>query len=108
MDVIQNKTGKPVRVRFSGDALKWIKKHGQPEAMPWPHTFTWFERCFDKLRDEAGVRRGTWKWLRRSAGSYADENGNGHKLLGNTRTVFESHYLAPEIAAKEPPKQVAI
>ena len=59
LDLIQHKTGKPVRVRFSGDALKWIKKHGQPEAMPWPHTFTWFERCFDKLRDEAGVKRGT-------------------------------------------------
>lgn len=108
LDLIQNKTRKPVRVRFSADAFKWIKEHGQPEAMPWPHTFRWFERCFEKLRDQAGVKRGTWKCLRRSIGSYADESGNGHKLLGNTRTVFESHFLAPEIAAKEPPKQVAI
>lgn len=108
LNVMQHKTNQLVRVRFSEDALKYIEQHGQKMAVPWPHSDEHFGNCFAKLRDLAGIKRGTWKWLRRSAGSYADKNGNGHELLGNTRQVFEKHYRDMEVTSKEPPLQVAI
>lgn len=107
-DWTQNKTGVHIRLRFSKKAMKAIRKHGFPMIVPWAYSRHWFEKEFEQLRNEAGVLRGTWKWIRRSAGSYADADGRGHELLGNTRAVFEKHYRVPKIAGDEPPPQKAI
>lgn len=106
--IMQSKTGKPVTVRFSEAAMKFIKKHGHKMAFPWPGSQQAFITAFAILRTDAGVNHGTWKCFRRSAGSYANENGKGHLLLGNTQTVFEQHYRDPTISREEVPEQIAI
>ena len=109
MIIKQSKTEKPVRVRFSKKAVKLIKKHGHKLATPWPYTAEHFGKCFKKLCKLAGVNpNALWKWLRRSAGSYADADGRGHEVLGNGRNVFEKHYRSQKVASKKLPKQVAI
>ncbi len=108
LDVLQNKTQKIVRVRFSKKAMKAIRKHGMDHVVPWPHSFTYFERKFIELRNQAGVDRGTWKWLRRSAGTYANRDGKGNELLGNNDKVFVENYCDPRLSEKMPPKQVKI
>jgi hypothetical protein len=53
----------------------------------------------------AGVRDGCFKWLRRSAGSYADaaQAVNGSRLLGHAdQRVFGKHYEDKSINRKEP------
>jgi hypothetical protein len=55
--------------------------------------------------DAAGVRRGQFRWLRRSAGSYADVEkfGNGSLVLGHRdRRMFNSHYECTDITRREP------
>ena len=108
LDVLQNKTTKIVTVFFPKNVRKWIARHGQEMVVPWPHSFNWFEDCFRKLLIACGIDHGTWKWLRRSAGTYANAGGNGHELLGNTAKVFETNYKDPRISKKKPPQQVAI
>jgi hypothetical protein len=59
---------------------------------------------FNKLRECAGVTRGSLKWIRRSAGSYAerDRPGDGPRLLGNTPAAFRQSYEAPAITQSNP------
>ena len=101
----QHKTGNVVTVRFSVKALKWIQRHQQHLVIPNPHTQKWFCEHFARLVARAGIREGTFKWLRRTAGSYADQarHGNGPKLLGHaSRRVFDQSYNVREITEREP------
>lgn len=102
--LIQSKTGKRLTVQFSGKAIKWIARHGKQTVIPNPHTQKWFCDHFSRLVERAGIRGGTFKWLRRTAGSYAEREGRGAELLGNSRAVFEQSYRVDEIVASEPPE----
>ncbi len=104
LEFARHKTGKVVHVRFSAAAMAAIQSHGQNMALPWPETYETFRLAFRWLVRFSGIRQGTFKWLRRSAGSYADLDGRGPELLGNTRQVFDKHYRVRAIASPMPPE----
>lgn len=103
--VVQHKTGHVVDVKFSPDALAYIRRHGKSVVIPSPHSQKWFCEEFQRLVACAEVRTGSFKWLRRSAGSYAEaeKHGAGRLLLGHTNDVtFDKHYRVDEIVSPKP------
>jgi hypothetical protein len=102
--VTQGKTGRVVHVQFSPAAVARIRRHGLTHAVPWPHSGNHFRTEFRALTIAAGIGRGSWKWLRRAAGSYVEaaSPGNGHKMLGNTPATFLRHYWARGTVAPKP------
>jgi integrase len=111
--VRQNKTGYPVIVRFPKDALalRDAMMVVDDRMIPWPFHANALPRQFRKLCQAAGVRSGQFRWLRRSAGSYADAEkfGNGSLLLGHRdRRMFVAHYECSDITRQEPVSPPAI
>lgn len=97
IEFVQHKTGYPQRGKLSADAIKFIHRLRSTtgRALPWPYNKNWFSETFGRIRAKAGVLRGSFKWIRRSAGSYAerDRRGDGAKLLGQRcDKVFRAHY----------------
>jgi integrase len=93
--VTQNKTGKAVTLQLSADALTYGRRIATESAwLPWPYSIETLRKRFKGLVRLAGIRPGTIKWIRRTAGSYyeASHPGAGHRLLGNTRQVFDEAY----------------
>lgn len=77
-----------------------------PEGeQPWPLTTSreYFRRQFNRVV-EAAALEGTFKKLRKSCGTAIDlaAPGTGHVHLGNTRRVFELHYLDQSHIASQP------
>lgn len=70
---------------------------------PWPYSRVWLERRFKRLCGVAGLRvgrhaGGLFHKLRRTSGSLVEANGgDGARHLGNSRGVFERHYLDPRL-----------
>ena len=64
----------------------------------------WFRQQFRRIVAKAGLR-GTFKKLRKSSGTSVESlhPGCGHIHLGNTRRVFELHYLDREKGVKPTP-----
>jgi integrase len=101
LTVIQHKTRKPLDVVISERAWGEVKKIRSSKR---PYLFggvicrRHFFPSFARLVRAAGLEGGT-KMLRRSAGSLfeRDNPGEGQKLLGNGRDVFERHYLNQQI-----------
>lgn len=103
--VVQSKTGRLVTVRFSRKAMHWITSHGQDVVLPCPYSQKWFCENFARLVERAEIPGGSFKWLRRTASSYADaeKRGNGRLLLGHaSETIFDTHYNVQAITNKEP------
>lgn len=105
--IIQSKTGNLVRVRFSPDALGYAKRLCCPNGLllPWPYRRDAMAPRFSAIKKLAGINRGSLKWLRRSAASYAerDQPGAGSRILGHrTAHVFKSHYEDATIAGEQP------
>ncbi len=108
----QNKTRKPVRARLRASTLAKIEEWGRgPEAVLWP---LWgcdecFRATWDKIVAMAGLPHAPWKTIRKSAGTAGEavQPGAGHLLLGNTRRVFERHYLQAGIVAGPQPPELA-
>jgi integrase len=105
--VIQNKTGYRVCVRFCREAMELIcKMHVDDErALPWPYHENALSRQFRALKKAAGIKRGQFRWIRRSAGSYAERYhpGAGSKLLGHRNSqVFNRHYNDELISVAKP------
>lgn len=95
--MIQSKTGNVVQRRLRPTTLDIIQQMGRPIPFEWPHNTWTFGGHFKLLRDLAGVNRGTFKWLRRAAGSYAEAEtpGAGSKALGHADpSMFRKHYDA--------------
>lgn len=103
----QHKTGFAHTVLLSADALKFCRKlRSDGKLLPWPHNADWFSRKFTRLRISAGVTRGSFKWIRRSAGSYAEreQSGAGSRLLGHRDpAMFHKHYEDRSITRKDAP-----
>jgi integrase len=108
--VVQSKTGHVVCVKFSPETRDFIAHMVTPRqfddrAFPWPFHENALPRQFRALVKLSGVRRGTFKWLRRSAGSHseAEQRGNGPALLGHrSEAVFRAHYEDPTITKATP------
>lgn len=93
--VLQNKTGYPITIRISPETLAAIERMPSHDLLlPWPYHENALSRQFRKIAKGAGVR-GQFRWLRRSAGSYAerDQPGSGKRMLGHqTDRIFHVHY----------------
>jgi integrase len=107
--IVQQKTGFRVACQFSPEALATIHKIDVVEddrALPWPFHENALPRRFRRLVQDAGVNRGSFHWIRRSAGSYAEreEPGAGGRVLGHRPrfTVFAGHYFDESIAIAKP------
>lgn len=95
--VVQHKTGEAVRVRFSQQALQFAHRLCDRSGLllPWPYRKDALAPRFRAIRKAAGINRGSFKWIRRSAASYAErlQCGAGTKILGHRGAgVFRSHY----------------
>jgi hypothetical protein len=105
---VQHKTGFPHRVRLSEDSRAFCSLLSSTRGMllPWPYQPDYFSKTFAKLREAAGVQRGSFKWIRRSAGSYAEREcpGAGARLLGHRdESVFRRFYNDESISGTPPP-----
>lgn len=104
----QNKTGNMVCVCFCQESLEKIDKMAcdhDDKAFRWPYHTNALPRQFRAIVKAAGVRRGQFKWLRRSAGSYSEREqpGRGHLTLGHkSPAVFHAFYEDHEITRDSP------
>lgn len=107
--VVQGKTGRPVTFRLSRATLEALAASLEacPRSLvcPWPASHETFNAQVRLLVKKAGVRAGTWKWIRRGSGSdvEAQVDGGGHRHLGNTRAVFDRSYGDPSIIGRRTP-----
>lgn len=107
----QHKTGKPIRARLRASTLEAIERWGRPpDCVLWP---LWgsenvFQGTWKKIVAAAGLSHAPWKTIRKSAGTAAEDlaPGHGHELLGNSRRVFERHYLAQAVVAGPQPPEL--
>lgn len=92
--VVQGKTGAIVTVRLRPSTVAAIDK--VLGRLAWSLDPSFFGRHFKRIVRESGVCRGTFKWFRRSSGSYveAQQPGAGHKQLGNGPEIFGRNYDA--------------
>lgn len=102
---VRRKTGRRVVVGLHERTLTEIDATFPPEReLIWPLTVSreMMRRTFAKLARLAGVG-GSLKWLRAGSGTSVDErHGHGEWHLGNTRQVFERHYLCHSLRARLP------
>jgi hypothetical protein len=108
----QHKTRKAIRARLRPSTLAAIERWGRaPDCVLWPlwGSETVFTDTFNKIVAAAGLEHAPWKTIRKSAGTAAEAlaPGHGHELLGNTRQVFERHYLAAGVVAGPQPPELA-
>ena len=93
-----SKTGKVVAFTLSPSTMEALRaslvKCPRTIVLPWPASGETFRDQVDRLVAKAGIRAGTWKWVRRGSGSDVElqQEGAGHRHLGNTRAVFERSY----------------
>lgn len=98
------KTGRIVCARLPASLASGLPKTGP--LLPWPGGRRTLYRWLEKLVKAAGIRRGSSRWLRRSAASYVerDHPGAGHRLLGHSSEgMARRHYLDPAITGRLPP-----
>lgn len=107
--VVQSKTGRPVTFRLSEGTLEALEASlaDCPRALvcPWPTSHETFNAQVRRLVSRAGIRPGTWKWIRRGSGSdvEAQLDGAGHRHLGNTPAVFRQSYGDESIIGRRTP-----
>lgn len=95
--IVQHKTGQVVTVRLRASTVLALDAIQDNQPLRWPIGGTYFGRHFRAITKAAGVSRGSFKWLRRSSGSYVEmaQPGAGHKHLGHaTPQMFDRHYDA--------------
>lgn len=113
--VTQSKTQKVVTFRLSATTMAALARSLQacPRrlVLPWEGSHETFCAQVRALVRLAGIRPGTWKWLRRASGTDVErqQEGAGHLHLGNTRQVFLSHYAdASQLPTSRPsPRELA-
>ena len=109
LSIVQSKTGRTHRVKLRAETLKAIDKHlaGRTTGLIWP---LWARRealyrAFQKLRQAAGIKSGTLRWIRRSSASYVEaaHPGMGWRHLGHSAPgLAEKAYIDPRIVRPTP------
>lgn len=108
--VVQGKTGRPTTFRLSRATLEALAATlaACPRTLvcPWPASHETFNAQARRLVARAGIRPGTWRWIRRGSGSdvEAQVDGAGHRHLGNTQAVFERSYGDASIIGRQTPR----
>lgn len=109
VSITQSKTQKVATFRLSSSTMEALRKSLEQAprslVMPWPGSHETFNAQVRRLVKRAKIRQGTWKWIRRASGTDVElqEEGSGHKHLGNTRKVFEAHYADATQLGRRPP-----
>lgn len=107
--VVQSKTAKLSTFRLSPTTMDALRATlaACPRALvcPWPASGETFRDQFTLIVQRAGIRAGTWKWIRRGSGTDVEMQlaGAGHRHLGNTRQVFERSYGDPTQIGRQTP-----
>lgn len=103
---VSRKTGRRTVHQLSAAAVEALRRLDRPVCLRWPYNQRRWGVHFDRLVVAAGVRRGTWKWLRRTSGSYvAAQYGTaaGAEHLGHSSlATFRRYYDANIVAASRP------
>lgn len=101
----RGKTGSPIFVRIPPELVAMIDEHcpRKGQLIRLNVSREWFRRVMARLFERAGLQ-GSFKTLRKSAGSLVEQQspGTGHRHLGNTRAIFERHYESKRITRGEP------
>lgn len=108
LSIVQSKTGHSHVVRLRESTMKLIDEllAGKITGLIWP---LWgrreaFYRAFRKIREGAGVKHGTLRWIRRSSYSYveAEYPGMGAIHLGHrTPGLAKKYYEDPRIVKRK-------
>ena len=109
--IIQAKTGRPVSFVLSPGTLEALRVSlaACPRLLvcPWPASQETFTAQVRILVRRAGIRAGTWKWLRRASGTDVEVQrpGAGSVHLGHApgSRVFAESYGDPEIIGRLQP-----
>jgi integrase len=107
--VVQSKTGRPAVFRLAPGTMEALRASlaACPRAIvcPWPASHETFLAQVRRLVKKAGIRAGTWKFIRRGSGTDVEvqRGGAGHLHLGNTRAVFDRHYGSQAIIGRATP-----
>jgi integrase len=106
----QSKTAKVIAFQLSRTTMEILEASlaecPRRLVCPWGASHETFGDQVTLLVHKAGVREGTWKWIRRGSGSdvEAQSLGSGHEHLGNTRRVFEQSYACRSIIGRQIPR----
>jgi integrase len=97
----RSKTGRVAVVALPVELLPTLP---DGELFPLETSLEAFRATFRRLVKWAGLR-GTFKTLRKTAGTLVDRKhpGMGHILLANSRKVFDAHYRSRDIVPLSPP-----
>ncbi len=104
----QSKTGRVVTFRLSEATMAALRASldvcQRPLVTPWPSSRETFLDQLDRLVLKAGIRPGTWKWLRRSSSTDCElqQQGAASVQLGHapgSRIAYDS-YVDPTIVAR--------
>lgn len=107
--VTQEKTAKVSSFRLSASTMAALraslKACPRDLVCPWPASGETFRDQVTRLVAKAGIRAGTWRWIRRGSGTDVELqlDGAGHRHLGNTRRVFDQSYGDPTIIGRQIP-----
>jgi integrase len=101
----QSKTGRPIVFRLSESTIALLNEslqtHPRKLVCPWTATKESFRRQFALIVRRAGIRKGSWKWIRRSSATDVEKAcpGAGAAHLGHAHgsTIAARHYLDPYI-----------
>lgn len=101
----QHKTGAPWIGRLSPSTLtlarETVAQCPRGVLLPWRGSHETFSAQFARIVKRAGVRLGTWRWLRRGSATDAEllERGAGARQLGHRpgSRIAEQSYLDPVI-----------
>ena len=103
--LVQHKTGIPITVQLPPSAVARLASLGGRYPLRRPYHASYIVVFWGTLRELAGVNRGSFKWVRRSAASYADavQRGNGSRVLGHTSDkCFRASYEDVSITQPNP------
>jgi hypothetical protein len=107
--VRQSKTGRVVTCRLSRATLAMLDASlsAAPRRLvtPWPASHETFNAQVRRLVAKAGIRAGTWKWLRRGSATDVERlhPGAGSAHLGHApgSRIAEAHYFDQTILARD-------
>lgn len=95
--IVQNKTGKRLWGQLRTGTLALLRSTMPPNrALAWPlwASQEMFRREAKAIFEAAGLSQFSLSYIRSAAGTAVERTtGDGHEFLGNTRKVFEEHYL---------------
>lgn len=105
--VVESKTGRVQLRQISPRVCEWIRVSGERNlAFPWSLGIREFPDHFNRIRERAGIKRGHFKWLRRTNGSLLGTLGHSSQRVFETfyndKTLSNTVVLPPEIPCQEP------